>query len=116
MHNAGLPADDVTVSSVSLLSPRWRISASADPAAFADDVASQRIGWQQGLTMLVPLAAAQEAEQGEEADLWTVGQVEALLEGKDVKGAPPAGVVAVSSLSAVRDLLAAAWSATVRSS
>ncbi|BGP44635.1 hypothetical protein JCM10450v2_000449 [Rhodotorula kratochvilovae] len=104
VHNAGLPADDVSLQAVSLLSPRWRIPAALDPRAFAEDVAEQRIGWQQGLTAFVPLAAAPDEQgKGEVADLWTVGQVEALLEGKDVKGAPPQCEVAVSSLSASPD-------------
>ncbi|GAA5838347.1 hypothetical protein JCM9279_003214 [Rhodotorula babjevae] len=102
VHNVGLPADDVSISAISLLSPRWRISPAADSSAFEEDVASQRIGWQQGLTTFVPVAAvAREEREGpsEEADLWTAGQVEALLDGKDVKGMPPHAKVGVSSLS-----------------
>ncbi|KPV78297.1 uncharacterized protein RHOBADRAFT_50778 [Rhodotorula graminis WP1] len=103
VYNVGLPADDVSILAISLLSPRWRISPSADSGTFNDDVASQRIGWQQGLTTFVPLAAVVREGEGpsEEADLWTAAQVEALLDGKDVKGMPPHAKVGVSSLSPI---------------
>ncbi|GAA5932301.1 hypothetical protein JCM3775_001186 [Rhodotorula graminis] len=103
VYNVGLPADDVSISAISLLSPRWRISPSADSGGFDDDVASQRIGWQQGLTTFVPLAAVVREGEGpsEEADLWTAAQVEALLDGKDVKGMPPHAKIGVSSLSPI---------------
>ena len=104
VYNVGLPADDVSISAISLLSPRWRISPSADSSAFDEDVTTQRIGWQQGLTSFVPLAAVARGGEGpsEEADMWTAGQVEALLDGKDVKGMPPRANIGVSSLAAVR--------------
>ncbi|GAA5909187.1 hypothetical protein JCM8208_003405 [Rhodotorula glutinis] len=103
VHNVGLPADDVSISAISLFSPRWRVSPSADSSAFIEDVASQRIGWQQGLTTFVPLAAVVREGEGpsDEADLWTARQVEALLDGKDVKGMPPRAKVGISSLSSV---------------
>ncbi|BGO99248.1 hypothetical protein NBRC10513v2_000352 [Rhodotorula toruloides] len=99
--NCGLPADDVRLNSVSLVSPLWRI-ASEMTFDFHEDVVSQTIGWQQSTRFLVGLDAVdnEQREAAEQVDNWTVGQVAALLDGRELKAERPAAIsLVVSGLS-----------------
>ncbi|BGP28622.1 hypothetical protein JCM10296v2_000358 [Rhodotorula toruloides] len=96
--NCGLPADDVRLASLSLVSPLWRV-ASDSPFDFEEDIASQTIGWQQSTRFLVGVDAvnSQQRQAAERVDNWTVGQIEALLDGRELKAGRPAAISLVVS-------------------
>ncbi|GAA5834924.1 hypothetical protein JCM11251_002063 [Rhodosporidiobolus azoricus] len=90
-YNAGLPASDVRITSLSLISPRWGLSL-APGTSFEEDTAAP-LGWQQGTTSFLSIdaAAAREGERDEAVD-FTVQKVVSLLQGKEVGKSVPADV------------------------
>ncbi|BGP21457.1 (transport protein particle) complex protein Trs85 [Rhodotorula toruloides] len=101
VFNCGLPADDVRLETVSLVSPLWRV---APNQAFdsQDDITSRTAGWQQSTRFLVAVEAVDEEQRkaAEEVNNWTVGQIEALLDGRELKAERPSLIsLVVSGLS-----------------
>lgn len=102
VFNCGLPADDVRLESVSLVSPLWRM---ASNTASEDDLASQTTGWQQSTRLLVAVDAVDDEQRAaaEQIDARTVGRIEALLDARDFRAKRPSPIsLAVSGLSKVR--------------
>ncbi|GAA6008142.1 uncharacterized protein JCM10292_001859 [Rhodotorula paludigena] len=100
LYNSGLPADDVSISSVSLVSPLWQASPTSGSV---DLLADQPPGWQQGSTFFLPVNAVPADVKGkgrEDVDEWTVRQVNTLLDGKEVGKALPADVALTISSGA----------------
>ncbi|GAA5859599.1 hypothetical protein JCM8547_006157 [Rhodosporidiobolus lusitaniae] len=90
-YNTGLPASDISITSISLVSPRWVLS--LNPwTSWEDDIATP-LGWQQGTTFFLSVDAAEgEGKKKDEAAEFTCRQVEALLSGKEVRKELPGGV------------------------
>ncbi|GAA6031924.1 hypothetical protein JCM8097_003339 [Rhodosporidiobolus ruineniae] len=89
-YNAGLPASDVKLTSLALVSSRWGLSL-ARGTSFEEDIAVP-LGWQQSSTFVLAVDALErDKAEGErdEAVAFTVRQVEALLSGKEVGKAVP---------------------------
>ncbi|BGP12587.1 hypothetical protein JCM10213v2_000504 [Rhodosporidiobolus nylandii] len=111
-YNIGIPASEVHITSISLISPRWAMSL-APGASFADDV-SPPLGWQQGTRFFLALDAAAESPVGSRDDPadFTVRKLDALLSGKEVGKDLPGEVElrasSVSSDSAAPDTLSSA--------
>ncbi|GAA5969255.1 hypothetical protein JCM11641_007530 [Rhodosporidiobolus odoratus] len=81
--NAGLPAPDVRITSLSLISPRWSLSL-APGLSFEQEIASP-LGWQQGSRFFLALdAVPREETERDEAVEFTVKKVEGLLQGREV--------------------------------
>lgn len=90
-YNSGIPCSDLRVTSISLLSPTWKLSSL--PGLAFEDLASQLIAWQ-GVTNLafsVDRTERTSNEQGTTSN-WSVSQVEALLRGKKIEGSKPRDV------------------------
>lgn len=82
MYNAGLPADDVVLRSVSVWSPTWHLS--------EHELSAHSLAWQQSATFSFRIHGPRPGTEVDTAvDSWSVRQVQAVLEGKNISDTTP---------------------------
>ncbi|GAA5866902.1 hypothetical protein JCM3774_004598 [Rhodotorula dairenensis] len=89
VHNSGLPADDVIIEGIALISPTWRCA--VDPTSWRR---LGCLGWQQSTALSVPVTGA---TPNDEADVDFVKRVQTVLQGRDPPTAPFADIPLLQS-------------------
>lgn len=90
-YNSGIPAEDVCITSLSILSPLWKVTSLLPADTTGEQEGEERrifstpIPWQQISNLALAIDRVEDGlKQCKESIAWSVGQVEGLLLGKKV--------------------------------